>query len=117
MSKSKVNYIRKLLKREIENLSVNGLNDSDFLSQIGEFYSTLIENYKTNGNIKNMNICIEDFMESINKNGDSAIRKFIKLILEEGSYKYTWYRIFQNTIDNPMNKIQSFKQCFLVSRC
>jgi len=81
------NYIRKLLNKNFEKLSVNGLKDNNFQYQIGEFYCNLIENYKETGNIKSMNICIEDFMESINKNGDLAIEKFIKLILDLNNYK------------------------------
>ena len=74
--------VRKLLKRNLKQLSENGFYESIFLSQIGDFYCTLIENYKKEGNIKYLNLCIEDFIQSVSKNGDEKNKEFIKIILD-----------------------------------
>lgn len=74
--------VRKLLKRNLKQLSENGFNEPIFLSQIGDFYCTLIENYKNDKNIKFLNLCIDDFINSANKNGDASNIRFIKIILD-----------------------------------
>ena len=74
--------VRKLLKINLKELSKKGLNEPIFLSQIGDFYCTLIENYKKDKNIKFLNLCIDDFIKSVNKNGEKSNIKFIKIILD-----------------------------------
>ena len=75
-------YIYKLLNSNNEKLFSEGLKENKFLSEIGEFYCKLIENYKKNRNIKDMNLCIRDFMDSLDKNGEESNIKFIKIILD-----------------------------------
>lgn len=74
--------VRKLLNRNLKELSKKGLNEPIFLSQIGDFYCILIENYKKDKNIKFLNLCIDDFINSVNKNGEESNIKFIKIILD-----------------------------------
>ena len=74
--------VRKSLKKNLKELSKKGLNEPIFLSQIGDFYCTLIENYKKDKNIKFLNLCIDDFIKSVNKNGEKSNIKFIKIILD-----------------------------------
>ena len=91
-------YIYKLLNSNNEKLFSEGLKENKFLSEIGEFYCKLIENYKKNRNIKDMNLCIRDFMDSLDKNDDKTIIKFIKLALDIISPK---------DIIKTLNKIQN----------
>ena len=74
--------VRNTLKRNLKELSKKGLNEPIFLSQIVDFYCTLIENYKKDKNIKFLNLCIDDFIKSVNKNGEKSNIKFIKIILD-----------------------------------
>ena len=75
-------YIFKTIEKYFEKLELNGFKNDGFCSVIGSFYCNMINKYKRDFNVKEMNICIADFMESINKNGDKAIDDFVKIILD-----------------------------------
>ena len=75
-------YIFKTIEKYFEKLELNGFKNDGFCSVIGNFYCNMINKYKRDFNVKEMNTCIADFIESINKNGDKAIDDFVKIILD-----------------------------------
>ena len=74
--------VRKLLQRNLKDFSKKGLNEPIFLSQIGDFYCSLIENFKKDKNTNFLNLCIDDFINSAHKYTEEINVRFIKIVLD-----------------------------------
>ena len=75
-------YIKSVIVNTFKKFSENGLKTADFNLIIGKFKNDMIEVFKKNNNVKQIDVCIDDFMESITKNGVKEIERFVELVLD-----------------------------------